>query len=173
MIIICNSLSLQQHLMEALHVPTEDTEYGWNQVDYDCARFNFEHPTKRKTAFLRYTTWPTIEQRISATIASPLANKYTQNDGRLVAKETFSTPVGQEVRFWNGVNNFDGYAKAYRNTLKVVFNLDPMSNYSQHLLINVITVYPVLVKYWSKSELGHSISLSISRFPNWQCTIVL
>lgn len=129
--------------MDALHIPTEDTECGWNQLDYDCAWFNFENPTQSKTAFLRYTTWTTIEQLILATITSPFAYRYTQNDGRLVAIQTFSTPVGQQVRFWNGVNHFQVYTRDYRNTLKVVYDLDPMSSYSQHPLINVITVYPI------------------------------
>ena len=133
---ISNGPSLQRHLIEAFHIPPYDTEGGWDQVDYNCARFNFENPTQRKTAFLRNTTWPMVEHLILATIFSPSACRYTQNDGRLVAIQTFSTHVGQEVRFWNRYNYFNGYARTYSNTIKVVYVQ------RQHLL-NVITTYPV------------------------------
>lgn len=133
---IGNGPYLRRHLIKAFHIPPNDTEGGWDQVDFNCARLNFENQTQRKTAFLRYTTWPMVEQLTLATIASPFAYRYTQDDGRQVAIQTFSTLVGQEVRFWNGYNHFDGYARAYTNTIKVVF-------VQRQYLLNVITVYPV------------------------------
>ena len=143
---ICNSASVHRHLIEGFHLPTQENKAGWERVDYNCAKFNFENPKNRKTAFRRYTTWSKVEELILATILSSSSFKYTQEDGRLVAINTFHTTVGQQAKFQNGVNQVDGYVRADTNTLKVVYDhFNPTRGHSQpeqHLFI-IITAFPI------------------------------